>query len=384
MTLTFSTEETNPLISALIQERFGPSAVVNRNIDSHDQMYAACEAVHHDREPSLSAYFMTGMQIADTIRQIVEWKFDGLGNVSAILDFASGWGRSTRFLVQEIPPQRIWVSDILADAVRFQQDQFEVNGIVSTTNPEDFQCDKQFDCIVVSSLFSHLPEKTFMRWLHKLHSLLNPGGMLIFSVHDEALLSPGAMPESGIYYVERSEIDILDVRDYGSTYVTEAFVRQAIGEATGKKVYYRIQKALAHLQDVYVIVNSPDQDFAGLRFAYGPQGHIDRCVLTNANGLSIEGWATDITPGDVSVIDIQVIINGHLRQRCMPFINRPDVAKHLAGEEHEKFVYSGWACSCHVPVPISPSSDILLIRAISSNQTRFVLYVSTVEKALVQ
>lgn len=105
MTLTFSTEETNPLISALIQERFGPSAVVNRNIDSHDQMYTASQAVHHDRELSLSAYFKSGMHIVDTVRQIVEWKFHGFGNVSAFLDFASGYGRSTRFLVREIPPQ---------------------------------------------------------------------------------------------------------------------------------------------------------------------------------------------------------------------------------------------------------------------------------------
>ena len=310
MVLAFSTEEINPVISALIQERFGPLAPVNMNIDSHDQMYIASQAVHHDRDLSLAPYFRGGMQIVDTVRQIVEWKFDGFGNVSALLDFASGYGRSTRFLVWEIPPQRVWVSDILADAVRFQREQFDVNGIVSTTNPEDFHCDQRFECIVVSSLFSHLPEKTFVRWLRKLYSLLILGGMLIFSVHDETLLPASAMPESGIYYVEKSEIDVLDVRDYGSTYVTEAFVRKAIGQATGTEVYHRMKKALGHLQDVYVIVNSPDQDFEGLRFAYGPQGHIDRCVLTNTNGLSIEGWAADITPGDVSITDIQVIMIG--------------------------------------------------------------------------
>ena len=65
-----------------------------------------------------------------SFRQVVEWKFDSLEKVAAFLDFASGYGRFTRFLVQHLPADRIWVSDIQADAVAFQEEQFGVHGFV--------------------------------------------------------------------------------------------------------------------------------------------------------------------------------------------------------------------------------------------------------------
>src|SRR3712207_7519003 len=44
-----------------------------------------------------------------------------------------------------------------AEGVAFQEREFGVHGIVSTTVPDQFPCDVDFDCILVSSLFTHLP-----------------------------------------------------------------------------------------------------------------------------------------------------------------------------------------------------------------------------------
>src|SRR5205085_3154702 len=104
-------------------------------------------------------------------------------------------GRMTRFLAAKVAPGRIWASDIKARAVDFQRRQFGVNGIVSTAEPEELTIDKHFDVIFVASLFSHLPESTFARWLLKLCEMCRPDGLVIFSVHDVSLL-PAAQRQS--------------------------------------------------------------------------------------------------------------------------------------------------------------------------------------------
>ena len=42
-----------------------------------------------------------------------------LGDVASLLDFAGGYGRVLRFLLLEVPRERLWHSDILAPAVEF-------------------------------------------------------------------------------------------------------------------------------------------------------------------------------------------------------------------------------------------------------------------------
>ena len=97
----------------------------------------------------------------------------------------------TRFLVREVPPERIWVADVYAGGVRFQEERFGVHGIVSTIRPEDFACAERFDAILVTSLFTHLPDERFVAWLRVLLGLLAPGGMLAFSAHSPAGAAAG-------------------------------------------------------------------------------------------------------------------------------------------------------------------------------------------------
>src|SRR5690349_8804999 len=75
------------------------------------------------------------------------------------------------------------------DGVRFQEESFGVHGIVSTVRPEEFVCSERFDAITVTSLFTHLPDRRFVDWLRVLLGLLRPGGVLLFSVHGEEVLS---------------------------------------------------------------------------------------------------------------------------------------------------------------------------------------------------
>src|SRR5881227_3167136 len=200
MTLAFRPDESNPRVSALLADLGIDPATVDLAVDARDEMLAFLVEAHRgDRERALFHYFQSGASIADSLGQVLRWRFgEGMGRVRSLLDFASGYGRVTRFLVREVPPERVSVADVYADGVRFQAERFGVHGLVSTLRPEDFVCGERFDAILVTSLFTHLPEERFVAWLRALLGLLNPGGLLAFSAHSPEVLPAGVeMPASG-------------------------------------------------------------------------------------------------------------------------------------------------------------------------------------------
>ena len=112
----------------VLKGTFEEARQFNTKVHPSDQMLTFVASVMGSDEIGRGLYFRSGAQLMDVVRQVVEWKFGSLEKVAAFLDFASGYGRFTRFLVQHLPADRIWVSDIQADAVAFQEEQFGVHG----------------------------------------------------------------------------------------------------------------------------------------------------------------------------------------------------------------------------------------------------------------
>lgn len=360
-------------VEGVLKDSFGRAGQFNTNVHPSDQMLTFVASVMGSDEIARGQYFRSGAQLMDIVRQVVEWKFGSLERVTTFLDFACGYGRFTRFLVQHLPADRIWVSDIQADAVAFQEEQFGVHGFVSATNPEDLESAEKFDCIFVASLFSHLPERTFVPWLRKLYGMLKPEGLLIFSVHDESLLDPTYhIPESGLFFRENSEIAELDTRNYGATFVTEAFVGKAVEQASGGQAAYHRIKRVMYYQDMYVLVNGAQHDFSGLRFEYGPGGMVDYCYWSKPNELCVSGWTVDITPGS-AIEEITLFVNGQMRQKCLPWLRRPDVRTHF---KDEAFLYSGWECFCRVPG--GADTDLLTVTATTTGGNEYLLYTGSI------
>ncbi|MGK7901080.1 MAG: methyltransferase [Hormoscilla sp.] len=251
-------DEGNSVIQEFIREKVKDPEAFKSGISSRDEMYLyALNNAKGDRAEAGLRYYRNGSRIMDVVREIIVRYRGGCDRLESFLDFACGYGRLTRFGIQEMPPAKIWVSDIDAAAVKFQIGQFGVNGIVSTTNPQDYHPTDRFDVILASSFFSHVPEKTFASWLQKLYSLLSDRGLLIFSVHDWTLF-PGKMA-GGIHFIPQSESQSLDGQEYGTTYVRESFVRKAIQQVTGGEVsYQRRPKGLCGHQDLYIIGKGSD------------------------------------------------------------------------------------------------------------------------------
>ncbi|NWG73792.1 MAG: class I SAM-dependent methyltransferase, partial [Rubrivivax sp.] len=329
------------LLRAYWPEFFPPTGrgtLVTR-IHADDQMLLHSLRHHRDAGAAVSQYYNVALQQYQAARQIVDATFPPAGDRVALLDFACGFGRLLRFLVCCDRDLELTASEIQDDALRFVADTFGVPTVRSSMQPEAFDPGRRFDVIWVASLFSHLPQALFQRWLARLHALLTPRGVLCFSVHGDALVPPGdVMPAHGLLFKPQSENPDLDAQDYGTAYVTEAFVRGAVARAAGDGLpVHRLPKALAHEQDVYVVAAGRGRDLSGLStFRRGPWGWVDEHRVVGG-ALVLRGWAASIDDGALPAVTIRIDGDPHT---CPTGDSRPDVRDAFADD---RLATSGWA-----------------------------------------
>jgi SAM-dependent methyltransferase len=363
------------LLSALVPMMAKDPDAFKSDVSVEDEMYITLNNMFEGNgDEAYIEYLRTGKQMMDLVTQVARWHFGGFYSIGSFLEFACGYGRFTRFLIEEVPAQRVWGADIYADAIKFQKKQFGVNGVVSTKKPEDYHDKQQYDFIFVASLFSHLPEDTFLGWLRRLFELLAPDGVLMFSVHDVDLMPVGhTMPEKGILFIEETESRTLTKEDYGYTLVTEAFVSKVIHDATaGKLRYYRVPKCLYQCQCVYIVVNNPAKDFSDFTLCPGPMGAVDISDVTNDRTLNLSGWATDFCR-DHHRVDVHIIVNGEVIDRCEPRHDRLDIVE---AYHDDSLLKAGWSCS--VSLAGLQSSDTLIVKAINSRKLERILKIENV------
>ncbi len=331
-------------------------------------------------EQALAAYFRSGLLIWEQQRRILNWRFGDLDRLGGVLDFASGYGRATRFMIHDLGGERVWAAEIDPEAVRFQEEILGAQGLLSTPVPEDLECPRRFDAVVVSSLFTHLPEATFRRWLTRLWSLVSPGGLLAFSVHGEHLLPPGAaLSERGIHFIPQSESRLLETDLYGSTWVNEAFVRETLAAAAPGASAALFPRGLAHFQDLWIVVDEPAVDFSGLDLRPPLEGFIESCRFEPPN-LLVVGWAADRHSGR-SPSEVQLFAGDRQLASTRELIPRPEV-RELFPTENTQAV--GFELHAPWPQDLSRTETILTVRAIDAAGRPSTLLSAPCESALLR
>jgi SAM-dependent methyltransferase len=279
-------------VAAYVREIAGEGPPLVTRIHPSDEMYRHDLAGHH-RTPETAAvfYFSAGASIFRTVSEIATWRFGGLGRVGSLLDFAAGYGRATRFFARALEPRRITVAEIDPGAVRFQAEAFGVGGGVSGHDPRAFPLGGSFDFVLAVSLFSHLPSGRFEAWLERLFRLVGDGGLLVFSTHGPGLLPEGAaLPASGIAFRPESETRRLAGDEYGTTWVSEEFVRRAMERIAPGSVRMSAHPfGLAGHQDLYVAAKAPVPP-ERLRLARDPLGALDQASVEGGT-VRAGGWA---------------------------------------------------------------------------------------------
>jgi SAM-dependent methyltransferase len=258
-----------------------------------DEMYTyGLHSLRGSAEAAALLYFSKGHQIAWTAGEVARWRFGSEEAVRSALDFAAGFGRSTRFLSRRFPPGRLWTAEIDSEAVRFLRDVLGVQALESGRDASRFDPGRSFDLILAASFFSHLPASRFAEWLARLYGLLEPGGVLLFSVHGPALLrEAGTDWSEGIVFRPESETRRLDPAEYGTSYVTEAFVRRVVREACSPDAVVSFNAmGLCAYQDLYVILRPPVPLLPPTALSPFPRGELDRFEI-GEDLVHVAGWA---------------------------------------------------------------------------------------------
>lgn len=352
------------MVDALLAPRLLRWQELNRAIDERDDMLDfALELFGYDRDAALANYFQNGLEQFALVRHVAGWR---AAQPKAMLDFASGYGRLTRFLVHQHLAGEVTVSDILEGGMEFQAAQFGVKTILSTTLPEHFPATRTFDLIFVASLFTHLPPATFTAWLRKLAELLEPEGLLVFSVHDQSI-APVAV--DGIAFESYSESRVLDANEYGSTWVTEPYVREQVAAIDPSFACVRLPRALSDWQDVYVV--SPHA-IADPRPRRVPKGFLDQFEIRDA-GLRFGGWSTVL--GE-PVDRVELRVDNEVVATAREFYDREDVAAWLGIAEART---SGWSIDAPHGTVRSFRYQVVTVSAFSREGVERILFHGAVE-----
>ncbi|MBE2213778.1 MAG: glycoside hydrolase family 99-like domain-containing protein [Opitutaceae bacterium] len=202
-------------------------------------------------------YFHDGAGSADKLAGLL---FDDLklprARGTSLLEFASGYGCLTRHLVNRLAPVRVVSCDIHNEAVAFLRDVLGVEVQQSASLPEELQLPCAFDAVFALSFFSHMPERTWARWLGRLYAALKPGGYLLFTTmgtSSRKFVGDPQIPPSGIWFHPASEQKDLDTAEYGTTLVTAEFVRKQVSRLNEATL---IDERMAYWwghQDLYVV-----------------------------------------------------------------------------------------------------------------------------------
>lgn len=369
----------HPLVRALLADHGLDPRLVNLAVHPADEMFQHGMTVHGGNSDLAAVHYArTGLEIAAAVRQIVQWRFGGFQAAARILDFGSGYGRATRFVAPECRSGSLWVSEINEQALDFQREQFGVRGLASTVRPDDFVCPHEFDCIFVISLFTHLPEKSFGGWLARLLRSLAPGGVLIFTVRDLSGRPDGTSRAGpgGLVYEPDSENLRLDRSEYGTTWVTEDFVRETLARHAGGHKWVRIPRGLLHLQDIWVVLKG-DADLATIRFDRGPEGLLETCYLADERHLQMAGWAVNRNEHS-ELLSVRATLGGRLLKECRKFYPREDVARHL---EMAAVPAAGWDFVCELEAGVSSGFDSLIVKAVNTRGLEHAFFVGTIDSA---
>jgi SAM-dependent methyltransferase len=348
--------------------RFGfDPATFHLEIPDQDEPFFASVIPGYPGRPGAAffRYFLSALRTYEIYRQLAE-ALGGFSALGRVLDFGAGHGRLTRSLVHRLDRRAIWACDIYPEAVAWQAETFGVNGLVSVTDPDRFGLADRHGIVFAASVFSHLPDGLFQRWLARLYGLVAPKGLLAFSVHD-ASFAPAdqAIGADGIGYARTSESDTLDPAIYGMSYVQEGYVAQAIAQACGPAAggaYRRFPRALFENQDLYV-VGGPETDLSSLRVVPSPMGGFR--PLPDPGGLW-SGWGFEPTHG-AQVLDAELFIGEAKLAAVRAAPGEPEIAKYFPGAPNAPVRWSFQPLDC-------PPGSILRVELTSTTGAKTFCY----------
>lgn len=369
-------------------------------IAARDAMYAfALRSCRGAVGPARLEYFASAAEAYRLADGVLRAQEAGRAEGSlSVLDFGCGHGRVGRFLTAR-PDTRLRAVEADADAVAFVRERLGIDAVVGPHDPAGWTLEAEetttFSTILAFSVLSHLPAPRFHAWLRRWLELLRPGGLLVFSVLGEGTLLPGrTMPASGHHFETMSESEVLETTEYGTAWVSERFVVDALTEALSRRRrrprWRRLARGLWQLQDVWIVAVDDQGEAAldrlDLPSLETPSGRLERVEPTADGGLRLEGWAVAGRGGDPARLEAAI-----------ETWTDPGAAEGTATETHEavatspradvaKLLDLGDACAplgvhLELPPPIDPQASLRVLIRHPTTGVAHPLWLGAVESA---
>jgi len=251
-------EASNALEQLGHRDRFGAWMRINCVIHPDDDIFAFIAGSPFSSNP-IRDYLADGWRTLSEMMLVLERLGRPLVGMGSVLEFASGFGRFTRHLAAVLPG-RVTCSDIMPGAMAFAREQFGVRTLDSAMTPEQIEFPERYELIFVLSLFTHLPVAVWGRWLKALAGALEPGGVLLLSVHNEAYAHDLGceFDADGVCFLPSSESSDLEPAQYGTTLTTRRVVEHQIERALGLAPVLYVENAFWVGQDAVAVVVSSD------------------------------------------------------------------------------------------------------------------------------
>lgn len=139
--------------------------------------------VHGTRD--IDTFLAVGQRCRRNLETALERVGQPLRAQRAVLDFGCGCGRTLLWLSDLAPEARLVGTDTDRRAIRWCRRhlpfaEFTING----DEPPLPYADAEFDFAYAISVFTHLDEERQFQWLAELRRVVQPGGILIVSLHN--------------------------------------------------------------------------------------------------------------------------------------------------------------------------------------------------------
>jgi SAM-dependent methyltransferase len=185
--------------------------------------------------PDPDHFLGVGRKIFWDVKRALSLAGRDLDSFRAILDFGCGCGRVLRYFRSLAPGRDLQATDLDPEAVAWCQEHLGsfATVVLCGEDPPLPYADARFDLVLAISVFSHLPAERQFAWLAELSRVTRPGGLLVASVHGEALLDAPehaetreALRREGLLYLRGPATAGLPDY-YRSTYHTREYVQRA-------------------------------------------------------------------------------------------------------------------------------------------------------------
>ena len=169
------------------------------------RVHRADAMLYDESEASIANYVRAARSAMANIEGALDSVDRTFEDVTSCLDFGCGHGRVLRFLQQRIPPSQITACDVDEGGVRFCAAEFGVRPLVSNWDLRKVRLGR-YDLIWSGSVFTHLDGDDGDLLLERLAQSLEPGGLLVFSIHGRFCIDGLDQLYNGLYAEVADEI----------------------------------------------------------------------------------------------------------------------------------------------------------------------------------